>query len=150
MSILDRIEAAKKSAIPQRLIQGAAVLGKLWREQIRCISEWSGPCPCPAPNDFCEAKKKWLGLVRELHDGKYPAGLSGTEGFLVLECMTEEMLTASGLTILKEVPGARSLIRVGRNGTCLQTILDLQEILEKEPESYADAVESVVRIQEIL
>src|SRR5262245_28923914 len=110
--IEDRIQAAKKSAIPPRLIRGAEILGRLWRDGVRCVSAWSGICPCPAPNDFCASKEKWLGLVRELHGGRYPHGLSGTEGFLVLECMDEAMFTASGLTILKTVPGARAPIRV--------------------------------------
>lgn len=147
---LEIIAERKKAMIRPRLEKGAEILGRLWQDGTRCVSEWSGICPCPAPNDFCISKLKWLGLVRELHDGKYPHGLAGTEGFLVLECMTDKMFEVSGLTILKEVPGARSLIRVGRNGTCLQTILDLQEIREKEPENYAAAVESVVRIQEVL
>lgn len=144
---LKRIEAVKKGAIPPRLVKGAAVLGRLWKEGNRCLGEWSGICPCPAQNDFCEVKKKWLGLVREYNDGKYPAGLTGAEGFLVLDCMTEEALMASGLTILKSVPGARVPIRFGRNGTCLQTILDLQA-LEGTPE-YQGAVDAVVMIQEV-
>jgi hypothetical protein len=144
---LDRIEQIRRSTIPARLVRGAAVLGRLWRDGIRCVSEWSGICPCPAPSDFCLSKLKWLGLVREFNGGKYPSDLSGTEGFLVLDCMTEEMLTASGLTILKTVPGARVPIRVGRKGTCLQTILDLAAL--EGTADYAAAVESVVRIQEV-
>jgi hypothetical protein len=146
-SIHDTIAAKKKAMIPPRLVKGAEILGRLWCENVRCVSAWTGICPCPVPNDFCEAKKKWLALVRELHDGKYPHGLAGHEGFLVLECMDEKMFEASGLTILKTVPGARAPIRVGRNGTCLQTILDLAA-LEGTPD-YAVAVEAVVRIQEV-
>lgn len=146
-TIQETIAAKQKAMIPTRLVRGAEVLGRLWRDGVRCRSEWSGVCPCAEPNDFCLSKKKWLGLVREFNGGVYPCGLSGTEGFLVLECMTEEALMASGITILKSVPGARVPIRVGRNGTCLQTILDLAA-LEGTPE-YDGAVEAVVRIQEV-
>lgn len=146
-TIQDTIAAKQKVMIPARLVKGAAILGQLWRDGVRCRSEWSGVCPCAEPNDFCRSKAKWLGFVREFNDGKYPAGLTGTEGFLVLECMTEEALMASGITILKAVPGARVPIRVGRNGTCLQTILDLAA-LEGTAE-YDEAVEAVVRIQEV-
>jgi hypothetical protein len=144
---LKRIEAVKKAAIPPRLVKGAVILGRLWVEGNRCLGEWSGICPCPAQNDFCEVKKKWLSLVRDLYDGKYPHDLSGCEGFLVLECMDGKMFEASGLTILKTVPGARVPIRVGRKGTCLQTILDLAAL--EGTADYAAAVESVVRIQEV-
>ncbi len=146
-TIQETIAAKQRAMIPPRLARGAEVLGRLWRENVRCISAWAGICPCQNPNDFCKSKLKWLGLVRELHGGKLPYGLSGTEGFLVLECMDQKMFDASGLTILKAVPGARVPIRVGRNGTCLQTILDLAA-LEGTPD-YAPAVEAVVRIQEV-
>ncbi len=146
-TIQETIAEKQRAMIPQRLVRGAEILGRLWKEGVRCRSEWSGVCPCDPPNDFCLSKKKWLGLVLELHGGKYPADLSGTEGFLVLDCMTMEMLTASGLTILKVVPGARVPIRVGRKGTCLQTILDLAAL--EGTADYDAAVEAVVRIQEV-
>jgi hypothetical protein len=147
-SIQDTIAAKQKAMIPSRLVKGAEILGKLWREKNRCVSEWSGICPCDPKRTFCVAKRKWLDLVLELNDGKYPHNLSGNEGFLVLECMDEKAFEASGLTILKELPGARSPIRIGKNGTCLQTILDLQA-LEGTPD-YAGAVEAVIKIQEVL
>jgi len=146
-TIQETIAAKQRAMIPQRLVRGAEVLGRLWKDGVRCRSEWSGVCPCEPPNDFCLSKKKWLGLVREFNGGKYPSDLSGTEGFLVLDCMTMEMLTASGLTILKVVPGARVPIRVGRKGTCLQTILDLAAL--EGTADYDAAVEAVVRIQEV-
>lgn len=146
-TIQETIAAKQRTMIPTRLVRGAEVLGRLWQAGIRCRSEWSGVCPCDPPNDFCLSKKKWLGLVRELHGGKYPHDLAGHEGFLVLDCMDEKMFEASGLTILKAVPGARVPIRVGRKGTCLQTILDLAAL--EGTADYAAAVESVVRIQEV-
>ena len=149
-SIQDIIKARKNSMIPSRLAKGAAVLGRLWQEGVRCVSAWSGVCPCESPNDFCLGKKKWLGLVKELYDGKYPHGLSGAEGFLVLECMTEAMFVASGLTIVRSVPGSQVPIRIGRKGTSFQTILDLESIYESDPAVYNDAVQAVVKIQAVL
>lgn len=148
-TIQETIAAKQRAMIPQRLTRGAEVLGRLWREGARCRSEWAGICPCAEPNDFCLSKLKWLGLVKEFHGGKYPHELSGLEGFLVLECMTQKDFEASGLTIVRTMPGARSPIRVGRGGTCPQTILDLREIYENDPANYAAAVECVVKIQEI-
>lgn len=147
MNIQETIDAKKKAMIPSRLVRGAEVLGRLWREGNRCVSEWSGVCPCDPKKDFCVAKRKWLDLVLELNGGKYPHGLSGNEGFLVLECMDQAAFDASELTILKTVPGARSPIRVGRNGTCLQTMLDLAAL--EGTDDYAAALETVIRIQEI-
>ncbi len=148
MSVHDTIAAKQRAMIPTRLVRGAEILGRLWREGIRCRSEWSGICPCEPQNDFCRAKRRWLDLVMELHDGKYPNDVSANEGFLVLECMDQASLDASGLTILKALPGSRVPIRVGRNGTCLQTILDLQS-LQGTPD-YEIGLECVIRIQEIL
>jgi len=149
-SIQDIIKARKNSMIPSRLAKGAAVLGRLWQEGVRCVSAWSGVCPCESPNDFCLGKKKWLSLVKELYDGKYPHGLSGAEGFLVLECMSEAMFVASGLTIVRSVPGSQFPIRIGRKGTSFQTILDLESIYESDPAVYNEAVQAVVKIQAVL
>jgi hypothetical protein len=146
-SIQETIAAKQRAMIPSRLMKGAGVLGNLWRQGIRCRSDWSGVCPCEPKSLFCEKKALWLSLVREYNGDIYPAGLSGNEAFLVLECMTEEMLTASGLTIVKEVPGARSPIRFGRNGTCLQTLLDLQAL--EGTTVYQEALDAVVKIQEV-
>ena len=146
-SIQEAIAAKQRMMIPGRLVKGAEVLGRLWREKVRCISEWSGVCPCAEPNDFCTTKKKWLGLVLEYHGGKYPYDLVGHEGLLVLECMDAKMFEASGLTILLELPPKRALLRVGRKGTCGQTILDLAAIPAGEERDAA--IESVVRIQQV-
>jgi len=146
-SIQETIAARKRAGLPPRLTKGAAVLGRLWRENVRCVSQWAGICPCPAPNDFCLVKKKWLGLVKEYYGGKYPHNLSGCEGFLVLECMDQAQLDASELTILRSVPGAPVPIRVGRNGTCLQTILDLAAL--EGTDVHAEAVAAVVKIQQV-
>lgn len=143
-----RVKEVQRSMIPGRLRRGAEVLGRLWRSGIRCLSEWSGVCPCATPTDFCVAKKKWLGLVRELHDGQYPYDLSGCEELLVLECMDARQFEATGLTILLALPGVRAPLRIGHSGTCGRTIIDLVAIPDG-PERTA-AIESVVLIQEVM
>jgi hypothetical protein len=146
-TIQETIAAKQKAMIPTRLVRGAEVLGQLWRDGVRCGGQWSIVCVCQTPNDFCACKKKFLGLVRELYDGKYPHDLSGCEGLLVLECMDARMFEASGLTIVLEVPPKRALLRVGRKGTVGQTILDLVAIPAGEERDAA--IEAVVRIQQV-
>jgi hypothetical protein len=145
-SIQDVIAAKQKAMIPQRLSTGAAVLGRLWRDGVRCRSEWSGVCPCAEPNDFCASKAKWLGLLREYHGG-LPYGLSGAEGYLVLEAMTTGMFEATGLTLLVARPGDRVPLRIGPKGTDFQTLIDLAAIDDDAVQ--AVALDAVVKLQEV-
>ena len=110
-----------------RLIKGAGILGDLWRQGNRCGAAWSGICVCITVKTFCLAKKKWLGLLRELHGGGYPSDLSGNEGFLVLECMDEAMLEAAGLKILKVLPPARALRRIPKGDNDFGALLKVAE-----------------------
>jgi hypothetical protein len=141
------ISEKQRAIIPSRLLNGAKILGSLWQAGVRCRSEWSGVCPCEKPVEFCIAKKKWLGLVLELYGGKYPHELTGAEGLLVLECMDSKMFEATGLTILLALPKTRAPLRIGRRGTCGQTILDLVSIPDGPDRN--DAVEAVILIQEV-
>lgn len=144
---MNRIEVIKKSVIPARLLRGAEVLGRLFRSGVRCLGQWSGACPCSPPGDFCEAKRRWLGLVLEYHNGRYPHDLVGTEDLLVLECMNARQFEASGLTISLAIPGVRAPIKIGRFGTVGRTILDLAAIPEGIERD--EAIEAVIKIQEM-
>lgn len=153
-SIQETIAAKKRAMIVPRLIKGAGVLGRLYREGIYCLSQWSGLCPCPAPTDFCCAKLKWLGLIRELCGGppyetpwNSPQVLSGTEGYLVLELMSRKMFEATGLTIRTARPGDRVPLRIGPKGTHFQTIIDLAAIDDDAVQ--AVALDAVVKLQEV-
>jgi hypothetical protein len=153
-SIQATIAAKQRAMLPQRLTNGAAVLGRLWRENIRCLGSWSGLCPCPAPTDFCGAKAKWLGLIRELCGGppyetpwNSPEVLSGTEGYLVLELMSRKMIEATGLTIRIARPGDRVPLRIGPKGTDFQTVIDLAAIDDDAVQ--AVALDAVVKLQEV-
>jgi hypothetical protein len=153
-SIQETIAARKRAMIVPRLIKGSEVLGRLWREGTRCRSEWSGICPCEAPSDFCIAKQKWLGLVRDLCGGppyalpwNAPHVLSGSEGYLVFELMSRKMIEATGLTIRIARPGDRVPLRIGPKGTDFQTVIDLAEIDDDAVQ--AVAVDAVIKLQEV-
>jgi hypothetical protein len=124
-----------------RLVKGAGVLGRLWREGGRCDSGWTGFCRCSPKTDFCRAKTRWVSLLLDLHLG-WPYDLTGEEEFAVVEAMTVTAFTASGLTAAVEVPGARRPLRFGRNGTIWKTLVDLA--IANDP----TAVEAVVKVQE--
>lgn len=145
-SIQATIAAKQRAMLPQRLVNGAAVLGRLWRENVRCLGNWSGVCPCQTKTDFCSVKAKWLGLLKEFH-GALPYELSGTEGYLVLEAMTVKMFEATGLTILIARPGDRVPLRIGPKGTDFQTIIDLAAIDDDAVQ--AVALDAVVKLQEV-
>lgn len=153
-TIQQTIAARKRAMMVPRLTKGSEVLGRLWRDGTRCRSEWSGICPCEAPNDFCVAKKKWLGLVLELCGGppyatpwNAPLVLSGNEGYLVLELMSRKMFEATGLTIRIARPGDRVPLRIGPKGTDFQTVIDLAAI--DDDAELAVAHDAVVKLQEV-
>lgn len=156
-SILDRIEAAKKSTLPGRLLRGAEILGRLYRAGQRCLSSWARICPCPNPTDFCQAKVRWVGIADELYGGP-PFGLSGYEPFYVIEAMRVSQFRAMGLTALVQVPMqmtvsdkeigviSSAVIRVGVKGTTWKTIVDLGE-LQDDDVALAVGVDAVVKLQ---
>lgn len=140
------ITEAQKATLHARLVKGSGILGTFWRDGIRCISAWSAICPCYVRNHFCTSKLKWLGLLKEFHDGGYPGDLLGHEGFLILECMDVSMFEASCLKLLKTALGARALIHISRNESHFQTVLDLAPVEERD----AEVPGAVVRVQEII
>jgi hypothetical protein len=142
-----RIAEIEKSALPGRLLKGATNLGTTWRAGQRCLSDWSRICPCVAPTDFCQVKRKWIALAEEFY-GAPPHGLSGNEPFYVIEAMTLSQFRATGLTALIELPGAAMPIRVGSRGTTWKTILDLAE-LQDDDAVLAVAVDAVLKLQKM-
>lgn len=146
-NVLDRVEAAKKGALPGRLLKGAEHLGRLYFEGQSCLSGWSRICPCPTPTDFCQVKVKWVALADELYGGP-PHGLAGHEPYYVIEAMTLSQFRASGLTALIELPGVPAPLRVGAQGTLWKTILDLAA-LQDDDAVLAVAVDAVVKLQRI-
>lgn len=128
MSLLDRVEAAQKSAVPSRLLRGAEVLGRLWREKMRCGVGWAVGCACgQLATEFCVAKGRWATLYQDLH-GDEAAWLTPDRLFGILEAMTVRQFEASGITAQIELPGAIVPLLVGPKGICWKTVSDLGAI----------------------
>jgi hypothetical protein len=152
MSHQDRIAEHKRNVIPTRLEKGAEVLGRLWKDQIRCGGAWGQACPCgSAQTDFCTTKAKWLALLLEYYGGKLPYDLTGDEehliGILLLwEGLTGSMLDASGMTALVDL-GGRKPVKFGRQWTKLDTLIGLQD-MPLGPDR-DQALEAVIKMQEV-
>lgn len=157
-AVSDRIELAKRSVIPARLLRGAEVLGRLWRDEGKPPCGWKAVCDCKSKLEFCAAKLKWVDLAREYYQGD-PWGLRGDEPFYMIEAMTNSQFKATGLTALVQVPtsfvedehGAvgvkeSEIIKIGAQGTDWGTLVDLGSI-QNENERWT-AVNAVLRIQE--
>jgi len=148
MNPIDRIEEVRRSGLKSRLLRGSAILGKLWHEGVRCKAGWSMKCPCgDGETEFCGAKGKWIGILRDYHRDSWPYGLTGSEPFFVVEAMTASMFDASGMTIRIETPEGAEL-RVGPKGTDWKTIFKLTEL--QGTADYQEAIEAVVAIQTVL
>jgi hypothetical protein len=98
-----------------RLLDGARVLGRLWRDGFRCDGGWSTACACASPGRFCATKAKWLVLAeREVGDGP----------FGIIEGMTGPEFDAAGLTITIRSPDFGDL-KVGHKGVALADVARL-------------------------
>lgn len=144
--ILDRIEELRRGGIKDRLAKGAGILAGLWRTGIRCGNGWKKDCVCPAKNEFCAAKNKWVGLLADHHAG-IPYDLSGQEPFFVIEAMTPQLIKASGLVVLVEVPGARKPVKLGGN---VESWNIFPELGVMDPDSIPAFLETVILMQEAL
>ncbi len=128
MSTLDRIAEIQKSALLLRLQKGAEILGRLWREGLRC-SNWSAVCMCGAgASELCKAKLKWFGLFQEVHDGCDFSASFVDPWFLVEVMIVDGYFDATGLTAAVQMSGAHRPIKVGPKGTTPDTIFDLASV----------------------
>jgi hypothetical protein len=145
---VDRLTQLQNEGLDDRLKQGAAYLGRLWRAGTRCRDSWVGQCPCgDQANPFCRAKERWISLLLERHSGSWPYGLTGREPFSMVEAMTVSMFEASGLTAIVELPGATKPIRVGPKASAWQTVSDLGRTTPGEDRK--EALEAVEKIQKV-
>lgn len=122
----ERIDEIRRSAIPERLLRGAAVLGNLWRSGSRCVGGWSALCPCEEGKEssFCLAKEKWVGLCRDWS----PDGLEElheADPHFVLKVMTVRMFEATQLTMTVSLQGAEKSIKIGPKSTSFSTLISL-------------------------
>lgn len=142
----DRIEAAKRGALPGRLNAGAEILGRLWREGTRCEKGWSALCHCSKPTDFCMAKARWCGILRELH-GDWPNGIRPGDPFAIFEAMSLEQVDLAEITAQITGPEGKPPIRFGKNGTTLWTLVDLA--IEEIGQNY-QAWDDVLKVQGVI
>jgi hypothetical protein len=143
---LERIAEIQRAAIPTRLHAGAEVLGRLWKAGQRCLALWGLHCPCgPKATQFCEAKRKWIGLALEYYSGD-PFGLKPDNPYYVIEAVTVSQFKAIGLTASVQLPGAARPIKVGPKGTDWGTIADLASI--RDLSECGDALTAVLALQQ--
>jgi len=100
-----------EKSIKERLIDGAKILGGMWKEspeKDRCSKGWSLYCDCD--KDFCTGKRLWKSIAklegRDLENTDHPFGM--------IEVMKPSELDAARLTLTIQV--GEDLIRVGING----------------------------------
>lgn len=114
----------------ERLLKGAAVLGKLWRKpEDRCAFGWEitfidAECLCEPKKKFCVARTQWITLALE-EDRKPEYG-----PFSLALMMTAKEWDATGLTMEVEREQEEPLY-IGPNGVCQMTDL---VFLQEEPE----------------
>jgi hypothetical protein len=98
------------------LVNGARLLGQLWRQNIRCADGWSDTCGDRQPTKFCKAKRQWLDLLsQDRQEGDYrPLPDFGREAFL-LEAMNPDEFEATGMTVEYDIPTV-GRVKVGPKG----------------------------------
>lgn len=110
---------AEPSKLPlaDRLVRGAAVLGRLWREEKRCDLGLAFDCFCADEklSEFCRAKRQWTKLFCETGRDGIDFGPSDGNGFGVIEAMTSAELNASGLTLTLDMDQIGK-VKVGPKG----------------------------------
>lgn len=147
LSILERVQLARRAGLHSRLLRGAGAIGQIRRLGIFCTGEWSRECPCSPRSDFCDAKALWLELVEDLHGGP-PWGLSGDEPFYLVEAMTVKQWAATGLTIRILPPTGNEVILVGSKGAGWETITTLGALYGTQ--DYPEVLASVLAIQKVI
>lgn len=97
--------------LAQRLLKGATVLARFWREGKRCQSGWAPSCDCDpsSKTDFCGAKMRWTELAiqdaRVVEDSEWG----------ILFAMKSNEIDSAALTFTIEHP-EHGAVRVGKNG----------------------------------
>jgi hypothetical protein len=137
-----------QKTLSERLLDGARILGNLWRRGKRCKEGWDlspadgltaagvavMPCECSPRTEFCRARIEWVALAiradRAIVMG--PGGLAVT--------MSAAQWDLTGLTMAVESERA-GLLRIGPKGTMSAAHL---RKLSEDPES-AIAVFSLTR-----
>ena len=123
--------------LSDRLQNGAAMLGRLWKRKQHCVRGWAidpheyiedpfelAPCGCDVVNDFCKARQLWLTLAVQNGQPIVP----GEQG--LARTMTPEQMDATQLTLTFDVDGTP--IKVGQKG--MMTAVHFDQLM-KDPDS---------------
>lgn len=100
----------------ERLVNGAKLMGQLFRSGQRCGAGWKFGCPDAAASKtkLCRAKGQWEALAvqagRKISDDQAPPS-----DFEFVEAMTVKEFVASGLTMKVDL-GDGSPVRIGAAG----------------------------------
>lgn len=131
---------ADELPLPQRLLNGARVLGKLWKAGERCANDWAGLCTDAADSRkrFCRAKLQWLTLAV----GDPERDLSGVEEeYGLILVMKASEFDATGLTmkldsgILIGPTGGLSAADAGKLGEDPSSLQSILKILQTFPKA---------------
>ncbi len=129
-----------KEEVPcsKRLVNGAALLGRLWKRGNRCKEGWntgeSFQCTCSPKTDFCKTRSQWLLMAAESGQ-EIVIGENG-----LARSMQDDQWDATGLTItLRREDGQE--VRIGPKGS--MSMKHYMEI-EKDPAS-AVAIYALVK-----
>jgi hypothetical protein len=107
----------KTQPIRQRLINGAKILGDLWRETAEhCDDLWAMKCSCDTPSMFCKGKLHWVKLAKEqLSSGGVRQLPKQDHSYALFEMMTAEEVAATRVTVNISIPG-HGVVKVGPDG----------------------------------
>jgi hypothetical protein len=121
---------------PERLKNGAKILGQLWKDlDQRCPMAWSlDNCTCQPLKKFCQGRLKWLTLAveagRELQEDQYGIVLT----------MTASEWDATGLTLKLDHPGV-GMILVGSGSDSVTGMVDMAKMMDAP-----EVLESTLRV----
>lgn len=126
--------------IPERLLAGAKLLGRLWRSGVRCATGgWSGSCACgPKKTQFCGAKAQWCKMksaqlgsdVVRAHCHPDPAA----DPLAMVKVMNAAEIDSLGLTVVFRIAGQGDVehtIGAGTGKTSSLKMADLVQLADK-------------------
>lgn len=121
-------DAVAEAPVEIRLLNGAKILGQLWRAGGRCEEGWA--CGCVRKTSkLCLAKGQWFALA--VVAGRTAPEQDGPYG--LIEMMTVSEFDATGLTIAAELAGIGTY-KIGPRGVVRMT--DILELV-KDPAGIA-------------
>jgi hypothetical protein len=104
--------------VSERLLRGAAHMGRLWLKKIKAECGWAFACPCMIDGtmtEWCKAKALWFKLAVE---DRRVTGETADGPFALIELMTVDEVVATKLTVTFDLPGLGEIM-LGPKGQML-------------------------------